>query len=74
MRIAWYSSLPLDPLLRLQRIPDLCEEASEWRNCARQTRRPNRNQLSIERSAVLDFKCVGTVGLRSGRSPVIVSQ
>jgi hypothetical protein len=61
MRIAWRSSRPLDPLLRLQRIPELCGEQSESRNCARQIRR-QKSQLSFERGVVLDFKCVGTDG------------
>ena len=73
MRIAWHSSRPLNALLRLQRIPELCGEQSESRNCGRQIRR-QKSQLAFERGAVLDFKGVGTVGLRSGRSPVIVSQ
>ena len=39
MRIAWHSSRPLNALLRLQRIPELCGEQSESRNCGRQIRR-----------------------------------
>jgi hypothetical protein len=47
MRIAWYSNLPVDPLLRLQRIPELCGEQSESPNCARQIRRPKKNSSHL---------------------------
>ena len=39
MRIAGHSSRPLNALLRLQRILELCGEQSESRNCGRQIRR-----------------------------------